>query len=121
MEDEIDDGSPMGGAASAAGYLAVVLVVFQLPASYLGIAHMPGCVAVVIGGLAVLIGGLALVTEASPRGRRAAKRGLVLGAMALLAGRRPITRAAEKTSGSGWCGKGTSSRSRLPPAPPMAP
>ncbi len=85
VEDEVDEGSPLGGTALVAGLVAAGLVVLQLPAEYLRIGWVPGCLAGALAPVAIALGAFALISENSPLGRRNARRGLALGVIVLLA------------------------------------
>jgi len=84
VEDQIDDGSPVGGFALALGMVALGLALAHIPiAIWLDAGWIAGCMVWLAAPAALLAAGMALVMEESPRGRSNARRAIILGLLAL--------------------------------------
>lgn len=82
MLDEVDEGSALGGVATALGWTALALgaVALALPS----IGWIPATLAALTGIGAVMLAAFSLILDVSPKGRRHARWGALLGAAAVL-------------------------------------
>lgn len=90
MKDELDEGSALGGTASVLAWAGVALVAAQAviatqwPETWRTVGWIPGLLAAFAAALAMMTGTFSLISEQSPRGRRQARRGAMLGTIILI-------------------------------------